>query len=53
MTDGAMEQEAADDLGVGGQSEGEFGAGLKDRFLNLVLDPMDAPDRSRTASIPE
>src|SRR5580693_8212881 len=33
MTDGAMEQGSAEDLGSGGQSGGEFGAGLMDRFL--------------------
>src|ERR1700679_2205611 len=33
MTDGAMEQGAAEDLGGRGQSGGEFGAGLQDRFL--------------------
>src|SRR5580692_3868399 len=33
MTDGAMEQGAAEDLGGGGESGGELGAGLADRFL--------------------
>src|SRR5580704_11251108 len=33
MTDSAMEQGAAEDYGGGGQSGGEFGAGLQDRFL--------------------
>ena len=33
MTDGAMEQGAAQDLGGGGQDGGELGAGSQDRFL--------------------
>ena len=32
MTDGAMEQGAAEDLGGGGESGGESGTGLMDRF---------------------
>src|SRR2546422_9412727 len=33
MTDGAMEQGAAEDLGGGGESRGESGSGLTDCFL--------------------
>ena len=33
VTNGAMEQGAAEDLGGGGQSGGEFGAGFQSRFL--------------------
>lgn len=33
MTDGAMEQRAAEDLGGGGQSSGASGAGFTDCFL--------------------
>ncbi len=33
MTDGAMEQRAAEDLGGGRESGGELGAGFMDRFL--------------------